>query len=230
MNDLRFTGNVPQMNRGPEGPGIKALFHSERRLALIFDKTLQGGFGVLKQGTILAENSVSGLIMPYIGDDHQDTNNVGRSFLLADYVSDATTVEVTIDDSYKFQVGDDLIMVRDNAGSPEYQDGGEITDIAIGLNSAVITFTTGVTSAAFTRANDVNIYTKCGAATKFSKAKYLLDQDVDTGYGEYTLAQGGHTSVVISNAVLYLTALVNYDAQAATDLGAVEDGRFLVMK
>ena len=59
MNTPSMTGirsSVPQMNRYPEGAGIKALFHSVRDIALIIDKTVQAGYGYLKAGTVMAVN------------------------------------------------------------------------------------------------------------------------------------------------------------------------------
>jgi len=227
-------GATPQMNRMPETAGTRPLFHSVRDIALILDKTLQGGYGVLKIGTILAENSVTGLLVPYMTDDHDD-DNVGRAFVVSTITNGTHVVNVTLADSYKFQVGDHLMAVRGTGGSPatEYTNMGAIASIdrTTYPNFAVITATSNVGNANYTVANATNVFVKSGAvATKYSTAKYILDKDVDTGEGEYTAAYGGNTSVVLSNAVLYLATLVGYDASALSNLGAVEDGRFLILK
>lgn len=229
-SDARLGGDLPQMNRVPEGPGLKPLFHSVRDIALILDKTVQPGYGVLKAGTMLAKNSVTGYLTPYITDDHQD-DNVGRSYLTNDIASGADVCYVTLTDAYKFAVGDEIVFVRDNSSSPEYRDGGAITaiDVTTYPNRAEITFTTAIAAVStFSTANGVNAYVKSGSATKFSTCAYILDKDIDTGSGEF--AAGALTSVVLHNAVLYEHALVNKDAQALTDLGAVEDGRFVILK
>lgn len=231
-SDAGLHGATPQMNRMPETAGQRPLFHSVRDIALILDKTLQGGYGVLKAGTILAENSVSGLLVPYITDDYDDTN-VGRAFLVANQSNGTATCNVTIADSYKFQVADNLMLVYGDPGSPTpYHDGGAIISIdrTTYAAHAVITFTNVTTHANFTTANLANCYVKAGSATKYSTAKYILDKDVDTGSGEYTAAYGGNASVVMSNAILYVNNLTGYDSSALTDLGATADGRFLILK
>ena len=79
-----------------------------------------------------------------------------------------------------------------------------------------------------TLANQCHLYHKAGAAGKFSDATFICDQDVFTGEDE--TAAGANTSVVISNAILYLNALVGYDAAAATALGMTEDGAHVILK
>jgi len=229
-SDARLGGDIPQMNRVPEGLGIKPLFHSVRDIALVLDKTLQSGYGVLRIGTMLAVNAVTGLAVPYITDDHQDAN-VGRAYLVNDVASAADVCYTTLEDAYKFQVGDELMLVRDNSSAPEYHAGGVITaiDVTTYVNRAEITFTTAIGAVTtYSLANDVNIYVSSGTTGKYSLCKYILDKDIDTGTGEF--AVGALTSVVLHNAVLYESCLVNNDAQALTDLGAVEDGRFVILK
>jgi len=325
-------GSIPQMNRGPETPGSKALFHSVRDIALVIDKTVQAGYGVLKLGNILAKNTATGNLVPYITDDYTDSN-VGRSYITNDISDSADTCYLTKPDSYKFQVGDSLILARANAsesatatpgtsvttagtvigtiavtddggvttenwtvvftaataasvygsvsghvgdwadytaapfapsngGDPyftlptdffggtwaenetftfsttaynagsvgEYHDGGAITaiDVDSDRTRASVTFTNAVSGSDFTVANGTNVYVKSGTSGKFSTALYVLDKDVDTGDDEY--AKGANTSVVLHNAVLYKAALVNFDSSAATDLGATDDGRFVILK
>jgi len=225
-----LSGSVPQMNHQPEGSGTKALFHSVRDIALILSKTLQGGYGVLKAGTILAEGNVSKLLVPYIGSAAVDTDNVGRSSVIEN-VPNGTTCKITIADSYKFQVGDNLMLVRNNSGTPVYHAGGAITAIDNTTSKvfATVTFTTTTGGTSFTVVAGTAVYVAAGTSTRFSTAKYILDKDVDTGSGEDTRAMGANTSVVISNAVLYSTSLVNCDTTAVSALG-VEDGRFLILK
>jgi hypothetical protein len=218
------------MNRGPELPGYKRLYYSIRDVALILDKTVQAGFGVLKAGTILAENlsagGSAGLLVPYaptlftLGD-------VGRAFALANVASGVAVINVTMEDSYKFVVGDDLIIANN---TPEYGNGGAIISIDRTTYShfAVITFTAGIVTANNTVAKACCCYVEAGAAGQLSAAKYILDKDIDTGIGEN--AKGANTPVLVSNAILYTNSLVNFDAAAATDLGTVDDGQFTILK
>ncbi len=225
-------GSTPQLNRGPEGPGYKALYHSIREIALIMDKTVQAGYGVLRAGTIMAENISAlttggkGLLVP-CATTLFDVGDVGRAFALVDVGSGVDVINVTMEDSYKFKVGDDLILANN---TPEYGDGGAIISIdrTTKPHYAIITFTTGIVTANNTVAKALCCYVEAGAAGKLSTAKYILDKDIDTGAGE--IAQGAITPVLISNAILYTNSLVNFDAAAATALGTVDDGRFTILK
>lgn len=226
----RINGSTPQLNRGAEGVGYKALFHSVREVALILDKTAKAGFGMLRAGTVMAVDSVGSYLVPYITDLHTDTN-VGRAYLVTDVASASNLIYMTLADSYKFIVGDKIALVRDNGGSPQYFDGGPITaiDRTTDPSRAKITMTTAIAAVTtFSVANKVNAYHQSSASGKFSTAMYIIDQDIDTGAGEG--AKGAQTSVVISNCILYKNALTNYDAQALTDLGGKADGRFVILK
>ena len=221
-------GSMPQLNRSGETPGPKALFHSVRDIALIKDKTIAPGYGVLNIGTIMATNPITGDLVPYTTTDHQD-NNVGRCYLVADALA-ATDVYTTLRDSYKLQVGDELIFVRDNTGTPVYHDGGVITaiDRETEPHRAKISFTTILPDTTFTTANTANCYVKSGSSGKFSTATFILDKDTYTGEDETAI--GANVSVLISNAIVYLKALVNFDADAATDLGTMTDGSHVILK
>ena len=225
-------GSTPQLNRGPEVPGYKALYFSIREIALIKDKTCQPGYGVLRAGTIMAENISAaggkGLLVPCattlfaVGD-------VGRAFALANVATGVDVINVTMEDSYKFKVGDDLILAN-NDGGGEYGNGAAIISIdrTTMPHYAIITFTTGIATANNTVAKACCCYVEAGAATKLSTAKYILDKDVDTGVG--VDAQGANVPVLISNAILYTNSLVNFDAAAKTALGTVDDGQHTILK
>lgn len=222
-------GDIPQMNRMPEGRGSKPLFHSERDKSLIIDKTVLPGFGVLRIGTMMAKSVTTGFLVPYITTDHKDAN-IGRSYLISDAINTESTCRIRLEDSYKMAVGESLILVNDNSGSPVYHDGGAIVSIDRTSSPvfATVTFTNALAVATFTVARSANCYIKSGTSGKYSTCTYVLDKDLDVGAGPY--AKGGLTSVVLSNAILYLASLINYDAAAKNDLGAIEDGRFLILK
>lgn len=226
MAEIGLGGNTPQLNRSGETPGSKALFHSVRDIALILDKTFKPGYGYLKAGTIMAENSADALLVPYPETEITDNFGHAKAFLVADTGATGTTVQVVNAEAYKFAVGDSLVILDDTTAA---EDLGAITDITMAVNgTATITVTTAIGGAAYTVARNAFVTCKSDTAAGFTKAKYVLDQDINTGYGETAL--GANASVVLNNAVLYLASIVNYDAQAGTDLGAVIDNRFLILK
>ena len=224
-------GSAPQHFQPSEAPGWKALFHSEREIALKMDKTVKGGYGVLKAGTLLSLAGATDLLMPYPTTD-PEAIVAARAYGLADMGSTDDAINVTLDDSHKFAVGD-VVMLANNDGGGDFHDGGAITaiDRTTAPNFATITFTTALsTNVNMTVAKAVNIYLKGNTAeTDGVVANYILDKDIDTGMGEN--AVGANTSIVISNAILNYGALVNLDAGAIVDLGAINDNdRFLILK
>ncbi|RPI52491.1 MAG: hypothetical protein EHM49_05490, partial [Deltaproteobacteria bacterium] len=181
MSSGALGGSIPQQNWGPEQPGYKRLYYSIREIALLLDKTIQAGYGVLRAGTILAENVSAagnkGKLVPYAMTAF-DQLDVGRAFAVANVGDGATTINVLMDDSYKFTVGDDLIIAQSDG--PAYHDGGAIVTIdrTTYPHYAVITFTTLTTSTGkWTVANGVGCYVAAGASGKLSTAKYILDKD-----------------------------------------------------
>lgn len=329
-------GDIPQMNRMPEGRGSKPLFHSVRDIALILDKTVAAGYGVLRIGTVMAEDAFSKNLIPYPSASANNNDSNAKAYLLAQPANSATDLFVTVPDSYKFTVGASLIIDGSDAGAAEVQSvactstttgdvyvlafsGSSITatvgatqtlaalvtllqaatgysalpftvsagssaltltwktvgvvstkaTLTLGSGSAVaattttpgvaidqtatssedlgaiiaidrtyasgtqaqITVSTGVTTGAnFSIAKYASAYLKGSGevSSPFTKAKYILDKDIDTGIGAD--AKGALTSVVLSNAILYTNSLVGMDSAAMTDLGAITDGRFTILK
>ena len=230
LGNAGLGGSTPQMNRLPEVAGSKALFHSVRDIAIILDKTAKAGYGVIKQGTLCGVNSVDGKLVPYPTTDPTHSLTSGRAFIVTDLVNATKLVYVTVADSYKFAVGDSLIIDRNNATAQDPLDLGAITaiDRTTAVNRATITVTTNITGANHTVANSASCYVKTDASTPWTKVIYVVDQDIDTGTGSD--AKGANTSVVLSNAALYKFALTNYDAAALADLGGVVDGRLVILK
>jgi hypothetical protein len=203
-----FQGSTPQMNRFPEGAGIKRLFHSEREIALIIDKTIKKGFGQLKAGTVLALDA-DGFCVPYVpatvvaGED----SAIGCVPILA--VSDGV-VQIPKGYGGVFTV-DDILLEE-----------GESTDITVSAITFGDYYDT-ITVDEYDALAAGEFLTIKGAETP----KYILDQDVDTGFGED--AMGANASVVVSNAILYRNSLINMDAAAIAALGVV-DGQFFILK
>lgn len=219
-------GNIPQLNRSGITPGSKALFHSVRDIALIIDKTCKAGYGYLKAGTVMAINSADGDLVPYPEAAFGTNVANAKAWLVADTGATGTTFQILNEESYKFAVGDSVTIVDDTVAA---EDLGAITDITLGSNGiATVTITDAIGGTAYTVAANAAATVKSDTSAGFTKAVYILDQDINTGYGSDAL--GANTSVVISNAVLYEANMVNIDSAAKTDLGTVSDGRFLILK
>lgn len=232
-------GSIPQQNASAQAPGSRALFHSVRDIALILDKTAKPGYGVLKAGTLMGvvtgetDASHYGMLVPYAMLNASAPFNKGnaKAYLTTDFASGGATVcQVTNEDSYKLQVGDHLVMGA--TGETSVATGAELTGIARDLLTGIATLTfTSITLAVMTVANEAYVHVQqSDSSAPFSEAVYVLDQDIDTGVGEN--AAGALTSVVVSNAILYKAMLdgINGEADAYTDLGAVTDGRFVILK
>lgn len=230
MVEYGLHGSTPQVNRSGETPGPKRLFHSERSIALVKDKTFEAGYGSLKAGTLMGINPVTNDLVPYVMAGLAAYGTFMVAPALANLGSTATTIVIPLSLIARFKVGDGLILVRNNAGTQAFHDGGAITAVAkLNDYSAQVTFTTALdTDANFTTANFASCFVKSDSSSPFTKAVYILDQDLFTGTGED--AKGGVGSVVISNAILYTTSLVNLDSAGATDLGAITDGAHTILK
>ena len=223
-------GSIPQMVRNGEGKGYKRLFFSRRDQALIKDKTLAPGYGVLEAGTIMAQNISAagnvGLLVPYVPVYGSMTLGTDSALGVAPMVANAATglVYVSNDDAGKFVVGDDLFF--ENTSGDGLVDCGAITAITLGtlygtIACGAFTATNG------TIAKGAYVYVEAGT-TPYSTAKYILDSDVDTGVGAD--GAGALAPVVMSNCILYTASLINATAAALTALGGTEDGPHIVFK
>lgn len=225
----------PQMNRYPETPGIRALFHSIREIALILDKEVQAGYGYLKAGTVMAINTSvgggSGKLVPYVPLSN-GTGQVSLGTISAlggvPVVRDSITdhIYVSLDDSYKFVVGDYLYADNDSDDGPV--SGGIISAIDRTTSTLYADITVASLDAAnVTMVKKSYVYAAAGAGGN-NVAAYILDKDIDTGVGADAI--GALTSVVVSNCILYKNALYNLTAEAIASLGGVVDGRYFIMK
>ena len=216
-----LNNEAPGLVRGGQHPGIRPLFHSRREIALIKDKSLLPGFGVLNAGTVLG-TAIDGSVVPSPQDDGSvDAVDAARARLLADVASSDTTLLLSEADAAKFRVGQDVVI---NNLTPEYEDLGAITAISAPVNGQVtITFTNAISAAVFTTANRAALSHKTAASTPFYASSCILDKDVDTGV-ESSTAAAVPVSVVFRNAMLYSVWLSGMSAKAITDLGATQDG------
>jgi hypothetical protein len=205
----------------------KHLYESDPRAALKLPVTLQSGFGQLKMGTALAVNTSSSSTnynktIPY--DQSAKTGAEASADARAYIVQDGagtTSVSVTIDDSYKFIVGDEIQAIDADTTSADL---GAITDIdrTTYPTRAVIT-TTNALSSDYTTANFAYV------ALKGSDACVgILEKSVNTGTGAN--AQGAIATMVLGNAIFRSGMLTNVDSAARTDLSASTYGAFTYMK
>lgn len=215
-----MNNEAPGLVRGGMSPGLRPLFHSRREIALIKDKSLTNGFGLVGQGYVLG-TTADGRVTPIPVDDGSvDAVDIARTRLVVDASDTATTVVVAEAEACRFAVGDAIVV---NNLTPAYDDLGTITAISAAVNGQVtITVDGTVDGAIFTVANRAAISHKTDATSPFYKASCMLDKDVDTGVTADTAAVP--CSVVFKNAMVYSVYLTGMSAKSLTDLGAIEDG------
>ena len=204
----------------------KRLYYSNPDAALKVPVTLQAGYGKLEAGTILAENKSAaggdGKFVPYNMTTVDGTTVFGRAYLVADATAVAY-VYVTLDDSYKFAVGDDLIIVDDTETAENL---GAITaiDRTTYPHMAKITATTTI-SGTFATADFAYVCVEAGdSSNNYSDAVGVLEKTVDTGTG--STAKGAIATMILKNAIVYSGMLANVDAAARTDLSASTFGQY----
>lgn len=206
----------------------KKLFYSNPEACLLLPVTLQAGYGVLKQGTAISKNdSAAGNVGKYIPYDPTatitgDEDAPGRAYLVQDSGTTATELYVTMNDSYKFKVGDDVIIIDDDTAAENL---GAITaiDRTTVTHRAKITVTAATGGTSFTVADFAYI-----TVEGYDTCDGILLQSVDTGTGAD--AQGALATMLLSNAILYNGMLTNVDSNARTDLSASVHGQYLVIK
>ncbi len=231
---LKRGGDTPHI-LGSVQRDYKRLYYSEPSAALKVPITLQAGYDLLESGTALAKNISAGSaggkdqIVPYNPTVFDGTeNSPGRAYLVADNAGSAYTVNVTIEDSYKFKVGDDLIINDNNTAAENL---GVITaiDRTTYRNYAVITHTTVAGATPFTTARFGHVLVEAGTGNNYSDCVGILEKSVNTGVGEN--AKGAVATLILGNCVLYEGLLTNFDAAAKTDLStATSFGQFVYIR
>ena len=221
-------GYGPQVNRGGyTAIRERKLFKSQREVALLLEKTIRGGYGDILAGTVMAEMTAAPYdLVPYIPDTIS-TTDVGRIFLVNDNIT-AATFKIWAEDRGKLKATD-VIVLTDTDGTYEEATVSSIAEDAGGRTWTVTLSGATTTAGGFTVAKSANCYLKAGASGKRSTAKYILDQDVYTGDYENP-GPGAQTSVFLSNGILYKNMMIGLDTAAATALGAVVDGNFVIVK
>lgn len=229
-------GDTPYVKRGGQ-KDYKGIFHSDPHLALRKGVALCGGYGLLEAGTPLAKVTGDGNSKNYYVPYNPTTissavKQPGRAFLVAD-AAVSPIVYVTMEDSYKFQVGDQIYVADENTKTSSSVDMGVITaiDRTTYTHMAKITATNNA-SASFTVAQSACIFLEAGAdnSNTWSDCVGILELAVNTGVGEH--AQGGIGSMVLSHCMLYNGMLPGdmVDAAARADISASVDGQYLIIK
>lgn len=217
--------DIPSVLYGTQ-EDYRRLFYSSPDIALTIQVTISGGFGILPAGTLLSKNdSAAGGLGKYIPyDPHASITGAEfapcRAYLLQDGAA-STSIYISIDDSYKFVVADDLLGWDDNTGPTAI---GAIASIdrTTYPNYALVVGTGNV-------GTDIDLSDFGYVSTEGSDtADGVLMNSVDTGVG--VNAQGAIANMIISNAVLYRAALRNYDAGVLTDLTASLTGQYIIIK
>ncbi len=231
-----LNGSAPQVNRYPEGNGINRLYYSMRDQALLTDKMIRSGYGVLRAGTLMVlmgsfdtRNADMAPMVPYTRTEVIDTNSdtekwVGVTPVLA-FDDVAETVTIPLDYVKRFKVGDEVMVYVNDTGATDANQ-NEITVITVTANGVTLTIP-GV-GAAIATATELLIG-PCSRYDDFSgKTVYVLDKDVDTGSG--TEGIGAMGVVLMSNAIIYKGSIPNYNSEILPFLGASADGQHIIIK
>ncbi len=224
--------DIPAVDYGQQWD-YRKLYFSEHLAALKFPVTLQAGYGLIRAGTSLSRNiSAAGnldLLLPYNPTSFpSNVQEAGRAYLVQDAVALANVVYVTLDDSWKFVVGDDLI-INDNVTGVENLGAITAIDRTTDIHRAAIRFTTAIGATAFTNARRVHVFAEAGDnSNNYSDCVGILEKTVNTGTGEKS--KGAVSTLIWSNCVLYEGMLVNLDAAAMTDISAVTFGQYLAIR
>ncbi len=226
------TMDAPGLIRGSQ-EDYKRLYYSDPMASLKVPVTLQAAYGILKAGTALSINKSAaggvGKFLPYNPTTITGAENApGRAYLVQNSGTTATELYVTMDDSYKFAVGDDAIINDDTTAAENL---GAITaiDRATYSHMAKITVTSATGGTDFTTARFAYLCVEAGDNTNaYSDCVGILEKSVDTGTGEN--ANGALATLILGNCVLYTGVLTNMDAAAITDVSAASIGNYTYIK
>ena len=227
----RRGGDIPHVTIGVQ-KDYKPLFYSEQLAALKVPVTLQAGYGLIEQGQTLAMNVSAagnmGKLVPYNPTTFPADVDSGRAMLVADSGTTDKFVYVTLDDSYKFAVGDDVI-INDNTTAAENLGAITAIDRTSQPHRAKISFTANIGGTAFFAAYYAYICVEAGTGNNYSDCVGILEKSVDTGLGQY--AAGAVATLILGNCVLYEGMLTNFDDAAKTDLAtATSFGQYVYIR
>jgi hypothetical protein len=217
-------GDSPNVNYGPLQTDYRRLFYSDEAVCLMIPITLAEGYGVLKAGTALAQNTSALLTgnknkyIPYNPSAQTGVEIAPVRAYLRQGSTNSTAVHIGLIDSYKFKVGDDIIIDNDSLSGENL---GAITaiDRTTYPDRAVVTATTAVSGTGYTTASFSYL-----AVEGCDDCVGILSKSVDTGTGEK--AAGANAGMLLKNFVVYTAGLVNVDSAAIADLSLTAIGQF----
>lgn len=224
--------DIPQINHGVQYD-YKKLYYSEELAALKVPVTLQAGYGKIEAGSVLAKNLSAagnkGKLVPYNPTSFTGVeNHPGRAYLVADSGTTSTDLYVTMEDSRKFAVGDDVI-INDDTTSAENLGAITAIDRTSEPQRAKITVSSATGGTSFTTARKAYLAIEAGdSSNNYSDAVGILEKTVDTGNDSN--AAGAVATLILGNCVLYTGTLLNYDAAAGTDLSGNTFGNFTYIR
>ncbi len=205
----------------------RRLYYSDPDAARKAQISIMAGYGVLKMGTALAKNGSAagsiGKMMPY-----DPTANTGaeitpaRAFLVQNSGTTETELYVTIADSYKFAVGDD-VYINDDTTTLEQLGAITAIDRPTYSHMAMITVTVATGGQSFTTARFAYLAVQGG-----DTCVGILEKTVDTGAG--VTAKGAVATLILGNCVLYTGGLTNLDAAAITDISSAAFGQYTYIR
>ena len=201
--------------------------NSSPQTVLTVPVQLSAGYGNLPAGTVIARNlSAAGNAGEYVPYNPTTiaTTDPGRAFLVQ-ATNNSTVFYVTMEDSYKFEVGDDLTV---NSTGETAENLGAISAIDRTTYSHMAAITCPTCSANFLTADSAYVCVEAGASNNYSVAIGLIIKGVDTGTGEN--AQGAGAQILLSHAIMYTGALNLCDSTAKTALSITDIGVYSVMK
>lgn len=215
--------DVPVLIRGGQ-EDYRKLYKSNPEAALTLPVTISAGWGLLKAGQAIAVNeSAAGRVGKYQPYDPTAVptgalNAPARKFLVADSGTSNKIIDIGLEDSYAFVVGDDLIILDDTTSAENL---GAIVSIDRDTyrNFARIVVTTNIGGQSFLISRFAYVTTE-----GYNTAVGILEKSVDTGSDSN--ASGAWASLILSNALLYTGILNNVDAAALTDLSASTIGLY----
>jgi hypothetical protein len=196
---------------------IEDVWDSPQEDAQLFSYMLGKGYGTLPPGLVMAKNCSAaggaGEYIPYVPAlyDNLATNpymKIGRSFLTADVADGDLVCYIPLADSYRFQVGDELILADDGSTTAENVGAISAIDITTSAVVAKLTFPYPVTAAGgFTLANSGCCYINGNASGILASNLATAVKQVDT----LTLTGTSGTASITVAGNLTKTATFNSD-------------------
>lgn len=224
---MTIRSDTPQVNYGLQ-EDYKRLYYSDPMAALKVPVSIMGGYGIIKMGTAMSLNGSAagqrGKLFPY-DPSAAPTGTLNRqaaAFLVADSGTTATVLYVTLEDSYKFAIGDDL-FIEDDTTTAENLGAVTAIDRTTYANRAAITVSTATGGTSFTTARFAYL-----AVEGYTTCVGILEKTVDAGI--IVSAKGALATLILGNCVLYNGSLTNFDAAALTDLSGTAFGQYTYIK